>query len=104
MPTITASISSTLWDYIFVGGGLSASVASHRLLEFDPELKILVVEAGVNANDRSDIVWPNSTNVVGGDFDWKDVTVNQVNLDDRILSYPLGKALGGGTVINSSQY
>lgn len=91
-----------LWDYIFVGGGLSATVVSHRLLEFNHELKILVVEAGPNANNRSDIVWPNSTNLIGGDFDWKYVTVNQSNLDDRAISLPCGKALGGGTCINSS--
>ncbi|KAI5920711.1 putative GMC oxidoreductase [Camillea tinctor] len=101
MSTIPTNITSTLWDYIFVGGGLVASVISHRLLESDPHLKILVVEAGPNANDRSDIVWPNSNNLIGGDFDWKDVTVKQSNLDDRILSYSLGKALGGGTVINA---
>ncbi|KAH9891440.1 putative glucose dehydrogenase [Xylariomycetidae sp. FL2044] len=89
-----------LWDYIFVGGGLSASVVAHRLIRSNPELKILVVEAGPDANDRSDIVWPNSTNLIGGDFDWGYHTVKQSRLDDRSVSMPSGKALGGGTVIN----
>lgn len=62
-------ISNSSWDYIFVGGGLSASVVSHRLHEFNNQLKILVVEAGPDANSRTDIVWPNSTNSIGGDFD-----------------------------------
>ncbi|KAH8895432.1 alcohol oxidase [Thozetella sp. PMI_491] len=91
-----------LFDYIFVGGGLSASVVANRLREFDPALKILVVEAGPNANNRSDIVWPNSTNLIGGDFDWKYNSVPQKSLDNRNVSLPQGKALGGGTVINSS--
>ncbi|RYP46409.1 hypothetical protein DL768_007376 [Monosporascus sp. mg162] len=95
-----SEISVTLWDYIFVGGGLCASVVAHRLLEFDTKLKILVVEAGPNANDRPDIVWPNSTNLIGGDFDWKYKTVKQPNLDNRSIDLPSGKALGGGTVIN----
>ncbi|KAI0542370.1 putative GMC oxidoreductase [Xylaria digitata] len=97
------ALSSTLlppWDYIFVGGGLSASVVAHRLNERDQQLKILVVEAGPDANNVTDIVYPNSTNTIGGDFDWKYITVNQSNLDDRTIDYPAGKALGGGTVIN----
>ncbi|KAI1270565.1 alcohol oxidase [Xylariaceae sp. FL1019] len=88
------------WDYIFVGGGLSASVVAHRLNERDHGLKILVVEAGPDANSVDDIVWPNSTNLIGGDFDWKYSTVAQSNLDGRQVSYPSGRALGGGTVIN----
>ncbi|KAK7757945.1 hypothetical protein SLS62_000323 [Diatrype stigma] len=96
-----AAISHTAWDYIFIGGGLSSSVVSHRLHEFNPNLKILVVEAGPNANDRPDIVWPNSTNLINGDFDWKYTTIAQRHLDGRPINYPSGKALGGGTVINS---
>lgn len=98
------TISHIAWDYIFVGGGLSSSVVSHRLHQFNPDLNILVVEAGPNANDRPDIVWPNSTNLIGGDFDWKYTTVAQQNLDGRAVNYPCGKALGGGTVINSGTY
>ncbi|RYP00281.1 hypothetical protein DL766_002351 [Monosporascus sp. MC13-8B] len=70
-------ISTTPWDYILVGG------------------------AGPNANDRADIVWPNSTYLIGGDFDWKYKTVEQSKLDNRSIDLPSGKALGGGTVINS---
>ncbi|KAI0502779.1 alcohol oxidase [Xylaria bambusicola] len=92
----------TSWDYIFVGGGLSASVVAHRLNERDQQLKILVVEAGPDANNAADIVYPNSTNLIGGEYDWKYITINQTNLDDRTVNYPAGKALGGGTVINRS--
>ncbi|KAI1776579.1 putative GMC oxidoreductase [Hypoxylon cercidicola] len=96
----STQVQNIFWDYIFVGGGLAASVVSHRLHQFDPTLKILVVEAGLNANDRSDIVWPSSTNLAGGDFDWKDKSVNQPNLDGRSIDLPGGKALGRGIVIN----
>ncbi|EHK21739.1 uncharacterized protein TRIVIDRAFT_53086 [Trichoderma virens Gv29-8] len=90
-----------LWDYIFVGGGLSASVVSSRLHHLDSSLKILVIEAGGNANNDPSIVYPNSTNLIGGEYDWKYQTVPQVNLDNRQVDLPCGKALGGGTVINS---
>lgn len=95
-------ISNTTWDYIFVGGGLSASVVSHRLHEFNHQLKILIVEAGPDANNRTDIVWPNATNLIGGEFDWKYDSVKQSQLDGRIVNLPNGRALGGGTVINTS--
>lgn len=99
-----AKLSHTTWDYIFVGGGLSSSVVSHRLHKFRPNLKILVIEAGPNANDCLDIVCPNSTNLIGGDFDWKYTTVKQQNLDGRTVNFPCGKALGGGTVINTGMW
>lgn len=93
-----------LWDYIFVGGGLSASVVSSRLFSLDPTLKILVVEAGPNANNDPDIVYPNSTNLIGGTYDWQHETVPQAHLDGRSVSLPCGKALGGGTAINSGTF
>ncbi|KAI8316481.1 Pyranose dehydrogenase 3 [Colletotrichum sp. SAR11_59] len=89
-----------IWDVIVVGGGLAGSVISNRLAGYRPELKILVVEAEPNANDRQDIVWPNSTNTIGGDFDWKLASVPQVHVDNRSITLARGKALGGGTVIN----
>ncbi|KAI1121599.1 putative GMC oxidoreductase [Nemania abortiva] len=96
-----SAVTRTTWDYIFVGGGLAASVVSSRLSQLDSSLKILVIEAGPNANNVSNIVWPNSTNLIGGDFDWKDSTVSQHHLDGRKVSLATGKALGGGTVINN---
>lgn len=66
-----------LWDYIVVGGGLSGSVVSNRLLEYNCSLNILVVEAGPNANNDSSIVWPNSTNLIGGKYDWNLTSVPQ---------------------------
>jgi choline dehydrogenase len=90
-----------MWDYIVVGGGLAGSVVSNRLLKQDNGLKIIVIEAGPDANNRTDIVWPNSTNLIGGEFDWNYTSVAQTNLNNRAISLPQGKALGGGTVINS---
>ncbi|KAH7322404.1 GMC oxidoreductase [Stachybotrys elegans] len=102
MPSSTFSASETHWDYVVVGGGLAGTVLAHRLNKLDATSKILVIEAGPNANDREDIVWPNSTNLEGGEFDWRDTTAPQPHLDNRVLPFPQGKALGGGTVINNS--
>lgn len=92
-----------LWDYIIVGGGLSGSVLSNRLWEGDNGLNILVVEAGPNANADPFVVWTNSTNGIGGEYDWNITSVAQANLDGRNISVPVGKALGGGTVINGGK-
>lgn len=93
-----------LWDYIVVGGGLSGAVISHRLFEQDPTRKILVVEAGKNPIGDPSIVWSNSTNLVGGAYDWNISTVPQINLNNRSVPIGQGKGLGGGTIINSCPY
>lgn len=92
-----------LWDYIVVGGGLSGTVISHRLYEQDPTRKILVVEAGENPIGDPSIVWNNSTNLVGGTYDWNITTVPQVHLNNRSVPLGQGKGLGGGTIINACQ-
>lgn len=92
-----------LWDYIVVGGGLSGSVVSSRLHESNQSLSILVIEAGPNANNDPSVVWTNSTNGIGGQYDWNLTSVEQQNLNSRNISLPQGKALGGGTVINGGK-
>ncbi|KAK8015005.1 GMC oxidoreductase [Apiospora arundinis] len=87
-----------LWDYIIVGGGLSGSVVSNRLLQQDSSLKILLIEAGPNANDQN--LWPNATNTMGGTYDWDLTSIPQVHVDNRPITLAQGKALGGGTLIN----
>ncbi|KAF0316327.1 glucose dehydrogenase [Colletotrichum asianum] len=91
-----------LWDYIVVGGGLAGSVVSNRLLGLNTSLNILVIDAGPNANDRQDIVWPNGTG--GADLRWSVPTVPQVNLNNRTLDIFLGTGLGGGTLINAGNW
>ncbi|KAF4835740.1 alcohol dehydrogenase [Colletotrichum tropicale] len=91
-----------LWDYIVVGGGLAGSVVSNRLLGLNTSLNILVIDAGPNANDRQDVVWPNGTG--GADLRWSVPTAPQVNLNNRTLDIFLGTELGGGTLINAGSW
>ncbi|KAH8653769.1 hypothetical protein BX600DRAFT_386030 [Xylariales sp. PMI_506] len=94
-------LAADVWDYIIVGGGIAGSVLSNRLLAIKPSAKILVIEAGPNVNNRSDILYVNSTNLIGGDFDWNYYSAPQTNLNNRTIQSAAGKALGGGSVINS---
>lgn len=76
-------------------------MVSNRLLALDNTAKILLVEAGPNADNRTDILYANSTNLVGGDFDWNYYSLPQTSLDGREIQSAAGKALGGGSVINT---
>lgn len=103
-PAIGNGSPDMVWDYIFVGGGLCASVTSNRLLKHDPTLNILIIEAGANANNDPSVIYPNTTNRIGGQYDWKYKTVPQVHLDGRVIDLPCGKAVGGGSVINTCNH
>ncbi|KAJ0377568.1 hypothetical protein COL26b_004275 [Colletotrichum chrysophilum] len=94
----------SLWDFIVVGGGLAGSVISNRLLHKDPTLRILLVEAGPSVNGLEAIAYPNTSTGAGSDLDWGYASVPQVNLDNRSIASPAGKALGGGTAINGLPY
>lgn len=94
-------LATDIWDYIVVGGGLAGSVVSNRLLALNSDAKILVIEAGPDAEDRSDILYANSTNLIGGDFDWNYNSIPQESLNGRKIQSAAGKALGGGSVINT---
>ncbi|KAK7980161.1 hypothetical protein PG989_012618 [Apiospora arundinis] len=93
--------SSVMWDYIVVGGGIAGSVISSRLIEQDHSLKILLIEAGPDVSSRTDLTYVNSTNLIMGDFDYNDQTVPQANLNNRQIGNSGGRALGGGSVINT---
>lgn len=91
-----------LWDYIVVGGGLAGSVVSNRLLHQQPEAKILVVEAGQNANDNHDILYPNGTGTA--QYTWNVPTAPQEYFGGRSVNMALGTALGGGSVVNGANW
>ncbi|WQF81088.1 Putative glucose-methanol-choline oxidoreductase, FAD/NAD(P)-binding domain superfamily [Colletotrichum destructivum] len=94
----------TLWDCIVVGGGIAGSVVSNRLLEQDPTLKILLVEAGTNTHAVENIEWTDMNNAIGGEYDWGFSSVPQVHLNNREIASPVGKGLGGGTIINGAAW
>ncbi|KAF4781345.1 GMC oxidoreductase [Colletotrichum scovillei] len=93
-----------LWDCIVVGGGIAGSVVSNRLLEQDPSLKILLVEAGTNTHAVENIEWIDMNNAIGGEYDWGFSSVPQTHLDNREIVSPVGKGLGGGTIINGAAW
>lgn len=78
-PDSTAFLESEKFDYIVVGGGTSGLVVATRLTE-DPNVKVLVLEAGSNRLDDPRIVTPGLAASLYDDpeFDWCFMSTPQV--------------------------
>ncbi|KXN90305.1 Versicolorin B synthase [Leucoagaricus sp. SymC.cos] len=90
------------YDYVIAGGGLAGLVLAARLSESNT---VLVLEAGLSGDDVADRINTPSgayySSIVGTDYDWKYVTVPQPNLNNRVISWPRGKILGGSSAMNA---
>ncbi|TEY80881.1 hypothetical protein BOTCAL_0036g00090 [Botryotinia calthae] len=88
------------YDYIIAGGGISGLVLANRLSE-DPEVTVLVVEAGNLDNDEDFIKYPfEDGEGLGSNYDWNLWTAPQTSLDGSSRPMDLGKGVGGGSLIN----
>lgn len=91
-------MTSSLYDYVIVGGGLAGCVLASRLHEYIPTAKILLIEAGQDTRPRKDVREPQALNV-GGDLDWQyEAQAGPLN---RSIVFNSGKGLGGSSAINS---
>jgi len=88
------------YDYIVVGGGTSGLVVANRLSE-DPNVSVLVIEAGDSVLDNPNVTDINAAGLaIGTDIDWQYETTNQVYAGNRPQVLHSGKALGGSSTIN----
>src|SRR5262245_47855321 len=92
------------WDYVIVGGGTAGCALANRL-SADPDVTVLLVEAG----GRDDWIWIHIP--VGYLFcignprtDWCFKTAPCAGLNGRSILYARGRVLGGCSSINAMVY
>jgi choline dehydrogenase-like flavoprotein len=92
------------WDYVIVGAGTAGCVLANRL-SADPEVKVLLLEAG----GKDDWIWIHIP--VGYLYcignprtDWCYRTEPEPGLNGRSILYARGKVLGGCSSINAMVY
>ncbi|MBV1700212.1 MAG: GMC family oxidoreductase N-terminal domain-containing protein [Hyphomicrobiales bacterium] len=92
-----------MYDYIIAGAGPAGCVLAHRLTE-DPQVKVLLIEAGGRDWHPLLAMPAGFAKMTKGIASWGWSTVPQKHMKDRVFWYTQAKVMGGGSSINAQIY
>lgn len=104
--TTLQEVKDQTFDYIVVGGGTSGCLLASRLATAAPSTRVLLVEAGGEAEDDPEnlipgLVVPKFGSEAGN---WLYETAPQTQLGGRTIVYPRGRGMGGSSAVNLSSW
>ena len=91
------------YDYVIVGAGSAGCVLAARLSE-DPDVSVLLVEAGPPDTKENIHVPAAFGSLLKTDVDWDYATAPEDGCNGRMMYLPRGKTLGGSSSINAMVY
>lgn len=92
-----------MYDYVIVGAGSAGCVLANRLSE-DPEVQVLLLEAGppdVNENIHVPLGY---LQLGSTEVDWDYHSAPELECDHRRITLPRGRVLGGSSSVNAMVY
>src|SRR3954451_18511535 len=92
-----------MFDYVIVGAGSAGCVLAARLSE-DPDVSVLLVEAGPPDTKENVHVPAAFASLFKTDVDWDFSTAPQENCHRRMMDLPAGKGTGGSSSLNPMVY
>ncbi|GAW16197.1 hypothetical protein ANO14919_056200 [Xylariales sp. No.14919] len=88
-------------DYVIVGGGLTGCLIASRLSQSPKKPKVVLLEAGSDPSGNTAATgFLTGLSLLGGEFDYHYQSEPVANTANRVHHFNLGKALGGGSLLN----
>ncbi|MBL0375176.1 GMC family oxidoreductase N-terminal domain-containing protein [Rhizobium sp. KVB221] len=91
------------YDYVIVGGGSAGCVLASRLSE-NPDIKVLLLEAGGKDSNPFIHMPVGFAKMTTGPLTWGLVTAPQKHANNREIPYAQARVIGGGSSINAEVF